>query len=71
MAVSAQDYLGEPTSTSFQIAECASKTYETCSQLLLHYYTESHKSISPFTGTTKDFFATLSIIKAEPRELKI
>lgn len=59
MVVSVQDYLGEPTSASFQIAERASKTYETCSHLLLHYYTKSHKSISPFTGTAEDFFAPL------------
>ncbi|MBF0788038.1 MULTISPECIES: GNAT family acetyltransferase [unclassified Streptococcus] len=58
MAVSTQDYLGEPIPASFQTAERTSQKYQTCSRLLLHYYIESHKAISPFTGIEEDFFKT-------------
>lgn len=59
MAVSMQDYLGIHEQARFQIVEQPHATYHHCCQRILDYYQETHRAISPFTGSEEDFFERL------------
>lgn len=54
------DYLGNSSgAVEVRYSDKGSDTFQHCSNLMLHRYIETHRDISPWTGSPNDFFNAL------------